>query len=406
LVVESARLVRIVPDETVPMDPFGVTAPAVSGDCRFVQMTVNHSVYVYDRSEGVLTLASQSSTGQPATSHSAGLLPGGGRLSDDGRVVAFVSMARNLVPGERDIGNDVFVRDLRAGQTVKVSQSNAGRSPRLGSGGERLSGDGRVVAFQWVADNLLPGDTNGHIDVFVHELDSRETTRVSISGNGAQANGPSKTPALDGRGRFVAFASQADNLVPGDRNGAWDVFLRDRGQGTTERVSLADDGGEANGESDISWLSSDARFVAFASEASNLVPGDSNQARDVFVRDRQTGHTSRVSISSRGAQGDEGSDYPVLSGDGRLVAFVSRAGNLVPGDTNDAPDVFVHDRETGKTDRVSLSVDDRQADDESGVFGVALSRDGSCVVFDSYASNLVPDDDNGMMDIFVRDLRP
>jgi Tol biopolymer transport system component len=400
----ATRLMRIVPDASVPVDSSGVTGPAVNADCRFVQLTVNNNVYVYDRSEGGFVLASQSSRGRPADSHSAGLLPGGGRLSDDGRVVAFTSLARDLVPDERGYENDIFARDLLSGQTVKVSPSRFDRGARLSSGGERLSGDGRVVAFQSMADDLVGQDTNGVIDVFVYDLGTREITRVSVPGSGLQSNGPAKTPALDAGGSFVAFASRADNLVPGDRNESWDVFLHDRKQGTTERVSVSSDGGEANGDSDISWLSSDARFVAFASDASNLVRGDTNGARDIFVRDRVTDRTSRVSVSSGRTQGNRGSDYPVLSGDARLVAFVSRATNLVPGDTNGVPDVFLHDRHTGRTERVSHSPDGRQANDESGTFGVALSRDGNCVVFDSYATNLVPDDDNGKMDVFVRDL--
>ncbi len=401
----AIHLMRIVPDATILVDAYGVTGPAVNADCRFVQVTANNNVYVYDRREGGFALASRSSRGRPADSHSAGLLPGGGRLSDDGRVVAFTSLARDLVPGERGYENDIFAHDLRSGQTIKVSRSRTDRGARMSSGGSRLSGDGRVVAFQSMADDLVREDSNGFIDVFVHDLGTQDITRVSVSGAGIQANGPAKTPALDASGRFVAFTSEADNLVPGDRNGSWDVFLHDRLQKTTERVSLANDGGEANGDSDISWLSSDARFVAFASDASNLVRGDTNGARDIFVRDRMTGRTSRVSVSSTRAQGDGESDYPVVSGDARLVAFVSRATNFVPGDTNDVPDVFVHDRRTGRTERVTLSFDDRQANDESGTFGVALSRDGNCVVFDSYATNLVPDDDNGRMDVFVRDLR-
>lgn len=398
-------LTRIVPDETIAVSSYGVTGPAVNADCQFVQVTVNNNVYVFDRRAGEFELASRSSSGEPGDSHSAGLLPGGGRLSDDGRVVAFTSLASDLVPTERGFENDIFVHDLASAETLKVSRSHTDGGSRLSSGGERLSGNGRVVAFQSMADDLVAEDANGFIDVFVHDLDTREITLISASGNGTQANGPAKTPALDAIGRFVAFTSKANNLVRDDRNESWDVFLHDRLQGTTERVSLGTGGSEANGNSDLSWLSSDARFVVFASDASDLVPGDTNRARDIFLRDRMTDRTSRVSVSSKGAQADEASDYPVVSGDARLVAFVSRAANLVPGDTNGVPDVFVHDRDTGRTERVTLSTDDREANDESGTFGVALSRDGNCIAFDSYATNLVSDDDNRRMDVFVRDLR-
>ena len=139
-------------------------------------------------------------------------------------------------------------------------------------------------------------------------------------------------------------------------------------------------------------------------QINETVKGTLKDAQTV-LRDRMTDRTSRVSVSSRGAQADDASDYPVVSGDARLVAFVSRAANLVPGDTNGVPDVFVHYRDTGRTERVTLSTDDREANDESGTFGVALSRDGNCIAFDTYATNLVSDDDNRRMDVFVRDLR-
>ena len=196
------QLVRIVPDESIPIGPDGVTGPAVNADCRFVQITAGHNVYVYDRREGSFALASQSMTGQPADSHSAGMLPSGGRLSDDGRMVVFTSLARDLVPGDRGYENDIFARDLRSGQTVKLSRSRSDRASRLSSGGERVSGDGRVTAFQSMADDLVSGDTNAFIDVFVHDLATREITLVSVSGSGVQANGPAKTPALDARGRL------------------------------------------------------------------------------------------------------------------------------------------------------------------------------------------------------------
>src|SRR5207249_1268748 len=210
-----------------------------------------------------------------------------------------------------------------------------------------LSADGRFVAFGSDATNLVAGDTNGTTDVFVHDRQTGTTERVSVaSGGGTQGNGKSggffAFPALSADGRFVAFQSDATNLVAGDTNGTTDVFVHDRQTATTERVSV-------NGFSAGPALSADGRFVAFHSTGSNLVAGDTNGATDVFVHDRQTGTTERVSGASDGTQGNDASAGPALSADGRLVAFHSSATNLVAGDANRAYDVFVHDRAVSTT---------------------------------------------------------
>ncbi|MGZ4664922.1 MAG: TolB family protein, partial [Frankiaceae bacterium] len=178
---------------------------------------------------------------------------------------------------------------------------------------------------------------------------------VSVSNTGAQGKGYSAGAVTqsDGRyagavvsanGRYVAFISGAANLVPGDTNTESDVFVRDRRAGTTTRVSVSNTGAQANGYSYEVAVSANGRYVAFDSNATNLVPGDTNDAQDVFVRDRRAGTTTRVSVSNSGAQGNGGSGDPAVSANGRYVAFNSFATNLVPGDTNDARDVFVRDR--------------------------------------------------------------
>jgi Tol biopolymer transport system component len=170
------------------------------------------------------------------------------------------------------------------------------------------------------------------------------TERVSVGPGGVQGNGFSRDPALSADGRFVAFGSFATNLVPGDTNVQADVLVHDRRTGTTRRVSVGPRGIQSNGESRFPKLSADGRLVAFISQADNLVPGDTNNAEDIFVRDRRTGTTRRVSVGTGGVQGDLDSFFPALSADGRFVAFTSRATNLAPGDTNGALDVFVHTR--------------------------------------------------------------
>jgi Tol biopolymer transport system component len=224
--------------------------------------------------------------------------------------------------------------------------------------------------------------------------------RIGVEAGGDQGNGESDGPVLSAAGRFVAFTSRAGNLVPGDTNGRQDVFVRDRQKGTTARVSVGTGDGQGNRESWEGELSADGRFVAFTSFARNLVPGDTNGFTDVFVRDRQTGTTERVSVGA-GGQGDHESSHPALSADGRFVAFGSFASNLVPGDTNDSWDVFVRDRRTGRTERVSVSTGSGQG--RGGSSSPTLSADGRFVAFHSHASNLVPGDTNGRSDVFVHD---
>jgi Tol biopolymer transport system component len=190
----------------------------------------------------------------------------------------------------------------------------------------------------------VPGDTNGaNRDIFVRDRQSGQTELVSVSSAGVQGNYGSSNPTISADGRFVAFESSASNLVPGDTNGAnGDIFVHDRETGQTERVSVSSAGAQGNYGSVDPTISADGRFVAFRSEANNLVPGDTNDRPDVFVRDRQTGETERVSVSSAGTQGNGHSVHPTISADGRFVAFESSASNLVPGDTNGANgDIFV-----------------------------------------------------------------
>jgi Tol biopolymer transport system component len=325
-------------------------------------------------------------------------------ISADGRFVAFVSFATNLVVGDTNARSDVFVHDRLTGATERVSVDSGGAQANDASRDAVISADGRFVAFSSDASNLVEGDTNGRIDVFVHDRQTGATERVSTSSGGGPADAGSNKPAISADGRFVAFQSGASNLVPTDRNGATDVFVRDRQAGTTERASALGpdplDIGQV-GDSTDPAISADGRFVAFQSFNATLVVGDTNLAADVFVRDLQTGTTERVSVSSSGAQTavTRGSGDPAISADGQHVAFESDAANLVDGDTNGATDVFVRDRQAGATERVSVGAAGVEA------FGnnPSISADGRFVAFQSGASNLVADDTNLLPDIFVRD---
>lgn len=330
-------------------------------------------------------------------------------ISADGRLVAFVSAASNLVSGDTNGREDVFVRDRQTGTTSRVSVDSSGAEGDFGAGESVISADGRVVAFYSSATNLVAGDTNGCLDIFVHDLATGVTERVSVDSSGGQANYNSFHAALSSDGQIVAFTSFANNLVPGDTNGQSDVFVHDRSTGITERVSVDSSGNQGDGGSYSPSLSADGRTVAFESTATNLVAGDTNKLVDVFVHDRSTGITERVSVDSSGAQGNDSSNSPSISSDGNVVAFSSRARTLVAGDTNSSYDVFVHDRTTGITERVSVDSAGGEGDGDSGSLDgpwcPAISQDGSIVAFSSVATNLVAGDTNHRYDVFVRDRR-
>src|SRR6266567_2186387 len=227
----------------------------------------------------------------------------GPSLSADGRYVAFASKARNLVPGDTNLVEDIFVRDRLAGTTRRVSVGQGGAQSNGASSFPALSRDGLHVAFQSAASNLVSSDTNGTFDVFVRDLLANTTRRISVGPAGAQDNGASLYPAISGNGRFVAVISDATDLVTGDTNGFRDVFVRDRLAAVTQRASVGPGGVEANNISvNLPSISADGRFVGFDSSASNLVPGDTNGVQDIFVRDLQAAITTRVSRGAGGGQ--------------------------------------------------------------------------------------------------------
>jgi hypothetical protein len=310
-----------------------------------------------------------------------------------------MSSASNLVEDDTNYMYDVFVHDRETRQTTCVSIASDGSQGDWDSEWPSISADGRYVAFHSYAINLVEDDTNGKRDIFVHDRETGETTRVSVASDGSEGNEYSEWPSISADGRYVAFYSKANNLVSGDTNVMYDVFVHDRETRQTTRVSIASDGSQGNGNSQSSSISADGRYVAFGSYASNLVGGDTNGRGDVFVHDRETGETTRVSVASDGSQGYGDSFAGSISADGRYVAFGSEANNLVEDDTNGKRDIFIHDRETGETTRVSVASDGSQGNDFS--YGASISAYGRCVAFTSEASNLVDDDTNNLKDVFV-----
>jgi Tol biopolymer transport system component len=245
-------------------------------------------------------------------------------------------------------------------QLVSATAAGIGGDGPSFSGTEKglgVSANGRYVVFSSYADDLVPGDTNGQRDVFVRDVVRGRTTLVSVGAGGVQGNGESRQGSISADGRYVVFNSYASNLVPGDTNGAADVFLRDLRAGRTTRVSVG-----LNGQADLdSWepeISADGRHVAFTSSATNLVVGDTNNTQDVFVRDLATRRNERVSVTSDGQQLDVYSSSPAISGDGRRVAFVTPAQLVsVPSPPPNVDTLlYARDRTTKTTRAVSLGV--------------------------------------------------
>jgi len=322
-------------------------------------------------------------------------------ISADGRYIAFQASARNLVSGDTNGKQDVFVHDRQTSSTSRVSVASDGTQGNDHSESASISADGRYIAFHSIARNLVSGDTNGLPDIFVHDRDTSTTSRVSVASDGTQGDGSSLEPSISADGRYVVFHSHSTNLVSGDTNSNPDVFVHDRQTSTTSRVSVASDGTQGNGLSQASSLSADGRYVVFQSVANNLVLSDTNNNADIFVHDRQSLSTILVSVASDGTQGNSFSTTPSISADGRYVSFGSNASNLVSGDTNDLTDVFVHDLQTSATTLVSVASDGTQGRDISQTS--SISADGRYVFFNSSATNLVSGDTNGFTDVFVHD---
>jgi len=358
-------------------------------------------VFVYDRQTGTTEIASVNSQGKEGNDHSQAPA-----LSADGRFVAFTSNATNL--SNQAPAGGVFVRDRQTGTTEAVSVNSSGQSGNSSSYNAAISADGRFVAFQSLASNLVPNDNNGTFDIFVRDRTVGTTERVSITSAGVEANNESSIPDISADGRYVAFASYATNLSAGDTNGESDVFIHDRQTGITERMSVSSTGTPSDFGSGSPAISGDGQFLAFSSNATNLIPNDMNGwTPDVYLRDRLSGTTQLVSVSSSGTQASGYSWLPSISSDGRFIAFEASA-TLVAGDTNGVPDIYVRDRSLGRTARVSVANAGSEANNTSSFTSFSgaarISGNGRFVSFQSYASNLVAGDTNNASDIFVRDL--
>ena len=363
-------------------------------------------VFLKDRVTGETVLVSVSLSGVGGNAGSYGT-----SVSEGGLFVAFSSNSTDLAAGV-GVGG-VYVRDRLAGVTELASTDSSGLPAGGVSTDPSISADGQVVAFESTATNLVRDDGNGVSDIFVRNRTTGETVLASVGWDGSPANGFSRNAALSLDGEHVAFESVASNLVPDDTNGFIDVFVRDLVTGQTELVDR-DSNGVQVGVAAYPAISRDGRFVAFLGEGGQFVPGDNNGKTDIFVRDRVTGQTSAASVSSTGQFGNDWSgqtfefyDERWLSADGRFVAFMSSATNLVPNDVNARDDVFLHDGLSGQTTLVSLDAHNGLADGNSD--GPSMSADGRYIAFESIANDLVANDTTpsfNQPDAFVRDRSP
>ncbi|HEX6390515.1 MAG TPA: hypothetical protein VFZ89_13735, partial [Solirubrobacteraceae bacterium] len=333
-------------------------------------------------------------------------------MSGTGQVIAFVSAATNLVGGDTNGVNDIFAREGR--EAPQLASVGTGGAPANGASGQPdVDKEGTLVAFTSAASNLVPEDTNGQPDVFVRDLADGTTRRVSVSDDGVQANGRSFAPAISADGRYVAFTSTASNLVPSDSNAVMDVFVRDLRSNMTERITVSTSGRQQNRSVQpaffqISDISDDGRYVVFDSDATNLYTGDINKRTDVFLRDRARETTTLISANSANVQGNNDTFAPRLSPRGRYVTFQSFATNLAPGD-GPREDIFVRDLRLGVTTVVSVTSNGAPRFPElvpQLLQRPSISADGRFAAFSSTVTNLAPNDLNSQQDVFLRFLDP
>jgi len=323
-------------------------------------------------------------------------------FSADGRYFVFASYASNLVPADSNGAIDIFLRDLELGLMQRVSLSYEFWQGNGGSLEPRIAADASCVVFSSAASNMVPGDTNSEQDIFVRDLTTHTTELISVDSSGNQGDKRSHYPDVSADGRFVAFESDATNLVPGDTNDRTDVFLRDRLAGTTIRASVGWAGNQLSRDSFSAQVTSDGQTVFFVTRAANVVLGDPNDTRDIFAYDVATGSVEVVSLADDGSWSNGSSTNPTPSADGRYVAFMSGATNLTHDSAGPAQNhAYVRDRLTGRT---TLQSRGPWGAANHSTYNCTISDDGSTVAFTTWADGLVPGDTNGLLDVYLRSL--
>ncbi len=320
-------------------------------------------------------------------------------ISADSRFIAFSSKADNLVPGDTNGIEDIFVFDRNSNVIERVSMANDGSQESNFSFQPSISADGRFVAFGSYAENFVPGDTNDTSDIFVYDRQQHSIQCVTLGINGAIGNSDSFYPSISADGRYVVYSSSASNLVTGDTNGKGDTFIFDTVRKTTERVT-GQSGAESTGGG-IASISSNGQFIAFSSFEDNLSPLDMNGSLDEYVYDRISRQFERISFTATSTQSFVNeSGNQTISADGRYVSFDAST-SLVPEDINGKSDVYVYDRTNHSLELISKGLGGQMANGESSV--PSISPGGRFVAFTSTSSNLVLNDSNNTKDIFIFD---
>ncbi len=372
--------------------------------------TAPRGVYLTDTATGLTECVSTDASGVVGNKPSGNPISLGRAVavSGDGTVVAYHSLASNLAPDDTNDSSDIFLYDTAQSRLFLISRTPGGAVAGGNSYGVALSGNGTSLAFSSDAEDLVEGDVNKRRDIFVWNRGSGEIWRVSVATDGTPGSEDSWAPAISGDGGRVAFVSDAANLAGGAssspaKSSSSIIYLRDLSKLTTTRVSVGLNGAEPDGDSWAPAVSSDGKFLAFASDASNLVEGDKNGASDVFVYEVATGTISRVSVSSDGKEGSGASGMGVvaLSEDGKFITFTSAAANLASdsGSNTARRQVYVHDRTTGRTGLVSRSATSAPGNKDSSADHI--TSDGAKVVFSSDATALVDGDTNKATDVFL-----
>lgn len=377
-----------------------VTLKGINSGLSYGDSNSQSQITMLDRQSGSYTLVTR---GYPGHFSTAGVSISDMRtpapVSNNG-LVAFMSYATNLVETGAT-GQDLYLYDTQT-DTMTVLTGLVVENKSLTQ--FAMSADGQYLTFASVNDSLAAGDANSFFDIYLYNTQTAQFTLLSVDSNEVigGANASSYNPAISEDGNFVIFESDASNLVAGDNNGVRDIFVRDIQAGQTFLVSKNSDSEAGNNSSTFPVISTGGRYASFVSVASNLVASDTNAQGDIFVHDRQTGITTRVSVDSQGTQTSGAIlNGPSISPDGRFVVFTSAATNLVDGDTNGHRDVFIHDNVKGTTALVSHNIAGEQADHFSNSSpSPVLTENGSRILFNSFASNLVADDTNARQDIF------
>ena len=379
----------------------------ISADGRFVAFLsdasnlvpgdTNHTdIFLLDRQTQKISRISVDPTGNQADFSSASPT-----ISADGRFVAFASEATTLVTDDTNTSSDIFVYDRILGQISRVSVNSAGIQGNHSSVSPSISANGRYVTFSSGSTNLVPDDTNGSSDIFLYDRQVDQIRRISVDSAGVQGDGSSFDPHISEDGKFVAYQSYAHNLVPDDTSTDFEIFLYEVQTGLTTRVSVDSNGVQGNRNSFEPSVSGDGHFVTYRSQSFNLVPNDTNNNYDIFLYNRLTGQTECVSVDSSGNQQDGNAFNPSISSDGRYITYESNASNLVPNDSNGQYDIFKYDRLAQSTTLVTVAASGEQGNGNST--NATISSSGRFVLFTSQATNIVPSDTNGAVDVFVYD---